>query len=72
MVRTWVRDSSGFPKFFADDPSNSLGVYTIARLTQMLPQGLIDHRLVAPTCGVCALAKRLQYVVVQMDRETAR
>ena len=61
------RRSSCFPEFFADDPSDRIGADPLARPTEMLLQGLIDHRLLAPALGVGAISKRFEDVVVEVN-----
>src|SRR5437879_5416166 len=60
---------SGFPKFLPHDSSDRVGVDAVARSSQVLAKGVIDHRLVPAAGGVGPLAEGLEHVVVDVDRD---
>jgi len=60
---------SRFPEFFSNDSTDRVSIETVSRPPKMVSKRLIDHRLVAPTCGVRAFSKGVEHVVVEVNRD---
>jgi len=61
--------SSCLSKLFPDNSPNRVRIDRPSGSAEVLPERLIDHRLVASTLGVGPVAERLDHLVVETDRD---